>query len=184
MMFVQTQPITLAAFDNFINLPENADRMFELIGGEMVEVTPSNLRSSHYSVRISSPLHAFVSANDLGFVTGEAGGYSVAGERYAPDVAFLSKARQGELTDDAYNPLAPDLAVEIISPTDREDRLRIKISNYLAAGTVVWVVNPKNTTVEVHTPGKPVKILGIDDTLDGGELLPGFTLPVKMIFPA
>ena len=181
-MAVQIQRATIEEFERFIGLPENADRLFEYIGGEIVEV-PSNPYSSYLGARISRHLMDFVEAHDLGYVTGEAGGYMVSGERYAPDVAFVSKARQPQLARTGYNPAPPDLAVEIFSPTDSERRLSVKISNYLAAGTVVAVVYPDEQEIAIHRPGQRVTILGIDDTLDGGDILPGFRLPLKAIFP-
>lgn len=106
----------------------------------------------------------------------------VSGERYAPDVAFISKSRQPELVKEGYNPSPPELAVEGLSPTDSESALRIKVVNYLAAGTLVWVVKPETQTVEVYTPGQPVRVLGIENTLDGGEVLRNFKLPMQTIF--
>lgn len=64
------------------------------------------------------------------------------------------------------------------------EQLRIKIGNYLAAGVWLWVVLLETQQVEVYAPGRPVLILAIDDTLDGGDVLPGFTLPLRAIFPA
>jgi Uma2 family endonuclease len=120
----------------------------------------------------------------LGHVTGVGGGFKLLRDRYAPRVAFVSKDRQPELPKQGYNPIAPDLAVEVVSPTDRERSLRIKIGNYHAAGTIVWVVYFEGQTVEVYPPGQPVRVLNIDDTLDAGDLLPGFTLPLREIFSA
>ena len=106
----------------------------------------------------------------------------VSGERYAPDVAFISVARQPELAKEGYNPNPPELAVEVVSPNDSERKMTRKVVNYLAAGTLVWLVRPEEKQVEVYATGKPVKTLGINDTLDGGTVLPGFTLKVSEIF--
>jgi Uma2 family endonuclease len=177
------QRMTVEDFEAFVDLPENADRNFEFIGGEIVEV-PSNPYSSHIAARIVRYLAAFVDDNNLGHVTTEAGGYKVYGERYAPDVAYISNKRQPELPRHGYNPNAPDLAVEVVSPSDKQEPLLTKVTNYLAAGTVVWVIYPDEKKVSVLLPGQPPKTLTIEDTLDGGDLLPGFSLPVKNIFPA
>jgi Uma2 family endonuclease len=118
-----------------------------------------------------------------GHVTGEQGGYMVAGERYAPDAAFLSKEKQPTLAREGYNPIPLDLAIEVISPTDSERNIAIKVANYLAVGTVVWVMRPEVKEVEVFVPNQPVQVLTVDDVLDGGEVLPGFTLAVKALFP-
>jgi Uma2 family endonuclease len=181
-MVIQTQRYTVADFDRFVALAENADRLFEYIGGEVVEV-PSNPYSSQIAARFLIELGIFLKGQDLGHVTGEAGGYQVSGERYAPDVAFIRKERQPQLVKSGYNPLPPDLAVEVFSPTDSEKKLSIKISNYLAAGTMVVVIYPDEREIAVHRPGQPVILLGPDDTFDGGDVLPGFTVAVKAILP-
>jgi Uma2 family endonuclease len=143
---------------------------------------PSNPYVSHIASLISAELVLFLKGKNLGFVTGEAGGYMVSGERYAPDVAFLAK-RKGPLAAKGYNPLPPDLAVEVLSSAGERDKMRLKIANYLAAGTLIWVVDPDAQTVEVYTPGQRAQKIGIDEVLDGGDVLPGFTLAVKDIFP-
>jgi Uma2 family endonuclease len=175
--------MSVEAFDAYALLPENADRILQYVAGEVVEV-PSNPYASEISSFFIAALLAFVRPRGLGRVTGEAGGYRVMGERYAPDVAFVSKARQAELAREGYNPVAPDLAVEVDFPSTyaSQAQLRIKIANYLAAGTVVWLVLPETKMVEVYAPGQPVRLLRVDDTLDGGAVLPGFTLPLKDIF--
>lgn len=180
-MVIQHTPVTVEEFEAFVALPENAERLFELIGGEVVEV-PSNPYSSKIAARVLIRIGVFVEQNDLGHVTGEAGGYVVSGEKYAPDVAFISKERQPELAHEGYNPSPPDLAVEVVSPSDSRRLLGIKIANYLAAGTVVWVFESATKTVEVYAPGQPVRILDENGVLDGGSVLPGFTLAVKEIF--
>ena len=183
-MAVQTtKPITAEDFETFINLPENADKLFEYVGGEIV-VSPSNPYSSYLASRINRYLMAFVEEHDLGFVTGEAGGFMVSGERYAPDVAYISKERQPELVREGYNPNPPQLAVEVISLSDSDQKLRIKLANFLAAGTLVWVIYPETESVEVYTPGQPVQILSVGDTLDAGNVLSGFTLMISTIFPS
>lgn len=183
-MVVQARRMMVEEFDAFAGLPENADKLFEFIGGETVEV-PSNPFASKISQLIAGELYLFLKGKELGHLTGEAGGYMVSGERYAPDVAFISAAKQPELARQGYNPALPDLAVEVDTPSSYESQqnLNIKVANYLAAGTVVWVVKPESRRVEVYAPGQPVRILGIDGILDGGDVLPGFNLAVKDILP-
>ena len=184
-MAVETGRLTVEEFDRFAALPENADKLFEYIGGEVVEV-PSNPYVSEIAYNIGFAIKLYLRERGIaGHVTGEAGGYMVSGERYAPDVAFISKARQAELATQDYNPNPPELAVEVDFPSTYQSQkdLRTKVVNYLAAGTVVWVVLPETKEVEVYVPGQPRKLVSVDGTLDGGDLLPGFTLPVKEIFP-
>jgi Uma2 family endonuclease len=107
----------------------------------------------------------------------------VGDDRYAPDVAFVAYETQAELARDGYNPIPPDLAVEVLSPTDDPRLVRLKIAGYLSAGTVVWVVDRDARTVEVYLPGETPRLLTQTATLDGGQLLPGFSLPVEQLFP-
>jgi Uma2 family endonuclease len=173
---------TIKQFDEFIQLPSNADKSFEFIGGEIVEVV-SNSYCSEIAANIMIELGGFVKRNKLGRMTSADGGYIVSGEKYIPDIAFISLARQPEPSHETYNPNPPDLVVEVVSPTDQEKNLLIKVANYLAAGTRVWVVRPDSQVIEDYTPGKPVKVTGNEGTISGGSILPGFVLAVKDIFP-
>ncbi len=98
-------------------------------------------------------------------------------------MAFVSKARQPEPSHDTYNPNPPDLAVEVLSPTDDLNVMRFKVAGYLAAGTTVWIVDADKKQVEIYVPGQPPARKSADETLEGGDLLPGFRLAVKEIFP-
>jgi Uma2 family endonuclease len=181
-MTIRKRLFTVNEFEALINLPENADLRFELIDGEIIEV-PSNPYSSAISALIIAAIIAFIKGKDLGYVTGEQGGYIVAGARLAPDVAYISKKRQKALVREGYNPIAPDLAVEVVSPSDDPEVLEAKLKKYAEANVVVWVVYPERQVVDVHTPGQRIASLGISDMLSGGDVLPGFTLPVREIFP-
>jgi Uma2 family endonuclease len=182
-MAVQAQSMTVEEFDRFVDLPENASRLFEYIGGEVVEVV-SSARSSKIALRIGYFIIGYLLQHDIGHATGADGGYRVGIERYIPDVGFISRARLPDLPDLSYIPQAPDLAVEVLSPSNSEKDMRTKVVNYLSVGTVVWVVDPEFKLVEVYQPSQPVKKVRLDDTLDGGEVLPGFTVAVKDLFQA
>lgn len=175
--------MTPTEFDAYADLPENENKILEFIGGEIVEV-PSNRFASKISGIFFGEIYIFLKQNPIGHLTGEAGGFQVFGERYAPDVGFTRKENQTEVAQQGYDPVPPDLAIEVDFPStpQSKDRLRIKVGNYLAAGATVWLAFPETQTIEVYAPGRPVQILGINDTLDGGDVLPGFSLPVKDIF--
>jgi Uma2 family endonuclease len=102
----------------------------------------------------------------------------------APDVAFLSPRRLREVEGvTGYVPGAPDLAVEVISPTDLYLDVEDTIAEWLEHGTqVVFVVNPWRKVVAVHRPGQPVVILGIEDTLSAEDVVPGWSLAVRDLF--
>ena len=182
-MLLPVKTLSAAEFDQFVQLPENAEKLFEYIGGEVTEV-PSNPLASKISIVIASALFQFVTERQLGHVTGEAGGYLVSGERYAPDVAFISKARQESLATEGYNPTPPDLAVEVDLPSTYQSQrqLRIKVANYLAAGTEVWLILPEVRQAEVYAPNQPVRRLSEKDTLEGSGVLAGFSLPLMRLF--
>ncbi|MBC8100832.1 MAG: Uma2 family endonuclease [Armatimonadetes bacterium] len=173
--------VTADEFDHLIAQPEHAERHFELIHGEMVEVV-SNGYSSEIGALLVAVLFNWVQINPLGRVTGADGGYMVNGERYIPDAAYITKASQPARSYAAYNPLPPDVAVEVLSPGNTPAQIRTKVFNYVQAGTVVWLVDPDQQQVEVYAPGQSAQILGMDDTLEGGDLLPGFKLAINTIF--
>ncbi len=179
---VQTHYTTVEDYLRFIALPENDDRRFEYIEGEIVEVV-SNSYCSLVAVRVVGEMFAYVKRTDLGSILGADGGFQVGEDRYIPDVSFISKKRQPTPPHDTFIPNPPDLAVEVLSPTDRPRTIRAKIHNYTAAGTVIWMIDPETKTVEVYTPGQALRTLHLNDTLDGGDVLPGFTLAVRDVFP-
>jgi len=171
-------------FDAFVAAPENADKLFEWIGGEAIEVV-SNPYSSKVAATILGALFVYLKGHNLGHVTGADGGYIVAGERYVPDVAFITYQKQATLSYEAgYNPNPPDLAVEVISPRNTPREVTLKVANYLAAGTTVWVVYPQPQEVHIFVPGRVAQVARRDDHIPGGELLPDFQLAVKEIFSA
>ena len=180
-MVLQTRPMTDADFDRFVALPENADRNFEFIAGEIVEVV-SNSKSSSTAGKLIGRVSVHADDNHLGRVTGADGGYMVFGEKYIPDAAFISYKRQPIDPEVAYNPIAPDLAIEVLSPGNTEIEMTRKIGNYLAAGTVVWAADYVTKTIDVYTPGQPRKTLRVGDFLEGGDVLPGFRLEVAKVF--
>ena len=122
--------------------------------------------------------------HDLGHVTGEGGGYKVSGERYIPNSAFISYTKVVVLPKQGYVPHPPDLVVEVLAFENVMDNktATIKLSNYLAAGTVVWIVRPEDKYVEVHQPGKPVRTVHEKEHLDGGDILPGLSIALRDIF--
>ncbi|MBZ0291337.1 MAG: Uma2 family endonuclease [Anaerolineae bacterium] len=182
-MVIQQKNFTVEAFEAFAQQPENRERRLEYIGGEVVEVV-SNPLSSKIAAKVIIYLGMYLLQNDIGHVTGADGGYRVSGERYIPDAAFISYARQPQLAYvEGYNPNAPDLAVEVLSPGNAEEEMTIKVANYLAAGAVVWMISPAEQQVIVFVPGQPAQRLTVKDTLDGGTVLPGFSCAVRDIFP-
>jgi len=181
-MAVDKQLYSLDDYHAFVERPENQDRIFELIDGEIVEKMPS-FKPSRIAMLIVFFFNLYLREHPLGYVTGEAGGYIMpAGNVVNPDVGYISKERLPE-EPEREAPIPPDLAVEVKSPTDRKRAMRNKAERYLQAGTkIVWLVFPEERLVEVYTVDDDVQTVGIDGTLDGGDMLPGFSLPVREIF--
>lgn len=174
---------TVADFLEFIHRPENLEQNYEFINGEIVPVV-SSPKSSKLAFRIGTFLGVYLMQNDIGHGMTSDGGYVIGEGRYIPDVSFISYEKQpGELQNDqGYVPAVPDFVVEIISPTDRQRDVMAKIGHYLEAGVLVWVIYPEAKQVVVYTSGNPPRVFTVEDTLDGGEVLPGFNLAVKELF--
>ncbi len=181
MIHAPDRIMTADEFEVFAQLPENVDRRLEWHDGEIVELSSSNL-SSRISGRFSAIVGSFIFVNQLGEVTGAQGGYWVNGSRYIPDMAYVSYARQVNPPNTAYNAIAPELAVEVISPSDLWTDIQERIMNYGLAGTVLWLVDPEFEFIQVYTPGQSMVQLSADDTLDGGAVLPGFSVALARIF--
>ncbi len=167
------------AFHAWITAPENTDKTFELVAGAWYEVVP-DWNQSVMITPLVSVMALYVREHQLGAVTGANGGYRVGADFVVPKGAFV---RTDRLTDapriDGYYPVAPDLAIEVLSPTDAPRKVRAKVMNYLQAGTTVWLIDPVDRLVEVYVPGKPAVLLDVAGTLNGGEVLPGFSLPIN-----
>jgi Uma2 family endonuclease len=187
-MVAQERLYTAEEFWEIAQLPENADKRLALVDGEIIEMPPSSQINTVIAMRIGYFFNAFVIPRNLGYVTGADGGYTLTEHNARqPDVAFISKERHPELEGVAF-PIAPDLAVEVISPSESSNDVLKKVQRYIDAGTrIVWAVYPREKTIYVWQAapysGLHVQTFGIDDTLDGGEVLPGFTLEVRDIFP-
>lgn len=174
---------TIDEFEAFIARPEHADRLFELIDGEIVEKVPTEEHSLVVG-DIYVSLRLFVDEYDLGRVAFEVRRKMPHDDHNArlPDVEFTSKERLLPVVKRGAVPQMPDLAVEVQSPSDSPKKLLDKAAYYLANGTrMVWLVYPDKRLVEVLTADDRQFFTG-DDTLTGGDVLPGFSLPVKNIF--
>jgi Uma2 family endonuclease len=182
-MAVQNETTTIAEFETFLARAENRDRLFELINGEIVEKVVTQAHGV-IAARIVVRLGGFVEANKLGLVMVEVH-HKVPGDEHnerIPDIAFTSSERVLKVEHGAV-PQMPDLAVEIKSPNDRYIEMREKAAYYVANGArMVWLIFPEKRLVEVYQPVADVQILNEHDIIEGGDVLPGFSLAVKDIF--
>jgi Uma2 family endonuclease len=158
-----------------------------LIRGELYEMSPTGWRHGQLAARTTRYLFEYVEAHKLGVVLAAETGFVLTRDPdtvLAPDVAFVRNERvPPEEAQDRFARLAPDLAVEIVSPSDRGPDVHEKVMEYLEAGVrLVWIVHPRPHTVTLYTPDRTGRILTESEALDGGEVLPGFRLALTSLF--
>lgn len=174
-----TQQITIADVER--NPP---DGNWELIDGEIVPVNPTSYRAARVTARIVRLLDEYAETHKLGEVVGPDGGFVIFPDEntlVAPDVSFVASHRVPLSVDqEHFARLAPDLLVEVMSPSDRmTDALR-KIALYQEAGvTVIWLVEPGPRTISVFQPDHPPRRLAGDEIITAEALLPGFQMTVE-----
>lgn len=176
----------LVTADELFRMPNNAYRL-ELIEGEVRQMSPGGGAHGYVGIEIASRLANFARQHDLGCVIGAETGYVI--DRHpdtvlAPDVSFLTKqqiAKSG--IPDAFYPSAPALVVEVVSPNDTAEEVDDKMRRWFAAGVELgWVIYPKGRTVTVYRGLSDIRVLKGDDTLDGGNVVPGFNCRVGELF--
>ena len=158
----------------------------ELVKGELVRMAPTGYLHGFVEVRFGKVLSIFVDERKLGHVlSGEVGLYTgrdpdtVRGA----DVTFISNERLAQVQSHSYLDVAPELIVEVMSPDDRWYDINDKLAEYFDVGVqIVWVADPQRRQVRVYRSLTEIEILGVDDTLSGGEVLPGFGVAVAELF--
>lgn len=181
-MAVQKKLYTVAEFEAFIARPENKERLFELVEGKIVQKVVTEEHGFIAGVFITE-INLYLRQNKIGRAGVEVS-YRVPGDEHnerLPDISVRIDTSKPIVKE---GPIAgmPDLAIEIKSPGDSYKELLDKAAYYLANGTrLVWLVYPEKKLIEVLSPDSR-QLLDINDTLDGGDVLPGFTIAVKAIF--
>ena len=159
----------------------------ELVGGGLVVMAPAGGRHGQVTHTLALFIGVHVRNRNLGRVFAAETGFVLRRDPdtvRAPDVAFVAHGRLGvEETPAGFLELAPDLAVEVVSPGDSTAAIRDKVRDWLDAGTrLVWMVRPRTRTVDVHRAARPAETLRDGDVLDGGSVLEGFAVPVRDLF--
>ena len=182
-MVTTTRPVTA---EELQRMPADGFR-YELVRGELRKMPPAGQIHGEYAISIAVSLANYVKAKGLGKIYAADTGFLLESDPdhvRAPDAAFVSNDRLkqiGESTGFARG--APDLAVEVISPNDRYTDVDEKVADWLEAGTLtVVVVNPRNRTVKVHRSPNDITTLEESDSLDVGDVLPGWRMAIKDIF--
>lgn len=157
-------------------------------------MSPAGWKYGGIALWLGRKVGDFVDENELGMTTAAETGFILyknpdpAGKDTvrAPDVGFIAASRAPADLDelpDGYVPFAPDLAIEVVSPNDEKDEIEEKVAQYLKYGTrLVWVMYSAQKEVKVHASHQKPRTLKVGDTLDGGDVLPGFRLAVRDIF--
>lgn len=187
-MTIEVRRMTVDQFEAFADTPENADRLLELVDGEISEKMPTEYHGI-IVLNIGGELRAFVLAHDLGRVGVEIRHRNPddAFNARIPDISFTSKSRLSDVVTRGSVPQLPDLAVEVKSPDDSYLQMRAKAAWFIAHGTrMVWLVYPEKRLVEVfyrdENGAESIDIFTSSESVDGLDVLPGFALPLAVIF--
>ena len=176
-----TEQITTAEQLFTANLPH-----CELIGGELVMMSPAGFDHGRFASRIVAALENHVTQQGLGVVTTAEAGFQLAHDPdtvRAPDVAFVRAERIPAGGVKGFFQGAPDIAVEVVSPSDRPNEVAAKVQDWLHADcSLVWIVDPESRTITVHGNHNKVTVLTATETLIGGDVLPEFSMPVAEVF--
>jgi Uma2 family endonuclease len=174
-----------ATVQDVIAIHDRENRLCELVDGVLVEKIMA-FKESCLAVLLAGLLRSYVVPRKLGVIAGEGGMMEMAsGLVRIPDVSFVSWRRfpNRRIPDEPVPNLAPDLAVEVLSPGNTKKERERKLQDYFDAGVLlVWFVDPRKRTVKVYTSPDQFTLLRQNQTLDGGAVLPGFSLPLRELF--
>jgi Uma2 family endonuclease len=178
-----TKPMTA---DDLLAMPSD-DYRYELVKGELVRMPPTGFDHGKVAMNIGATLHDYVKRNKLGQVCAAETGFILRQQPdtvRAPDVAFIRREQLEKIgSQKGYWIGAPDLAVEVTSPGDTISEVEEKVEEWMGAGTrMVWVISPKLHTVTVYRSLTDIVTLSEKDTLDGGDVVPGFQINIDEIF--
>ena len=172
--------------DELLMMPGDGYR-YELVKGQLLKMAPTGYEHGVRTVELTTILHSFIKAHDLGVVCAAETGFLLTQNPdtvRAPDIAFISRQRvqqAGRVKSYWLGP--PDLAVEVTSPGDTVREVENKVAEWLEAGTrMVWVVSSKFRMVTSYTSLTDVRTFTEKDILDGGDVVPGFKINVGEIF--
>ncbi len=162
------------------------DKEYEIVAGQPEEKTMGGARHGGVGTRLIVRLGSHVEAHQLGGVYGPDATFQIGENQRIPDVAFVSAARLPAAGEpEGIWPMAPDLAVEIISPNDLYEKVISKVEEYLASGVrQVWLISPEHRTVTIYHAPTHTTILTEADDLVSEELLPGFRCRIADLFRA
>lgn len=170
----------------FMALPDDGQH-YEIVNGELIDMGNLGAKHGYIAIILSSALFAVVMAQKLGALFDSSTAFKMKnGNKRSPDISFFAKERLQELDDlpTGFLDGAPDLAIEILSPTNTIEEIDSKLAEYFENGArLVWVINPNQHHVLVYRSAQePDRLLKSIDALDGEDVIPGFSLPVADLF--
>ena len=172
---------TVAEFEELYGYDKN----YDLIDGKVVEVSPAGRRHGRVGTMLAAYLGMYVMEHKLGETHGADTGWVLAVNTVrAADVAFITSERLADLDEDGFIPVPPDLAVEVVSPSDFGPEIKKKVELYHNAGVpLVWTIHPIKKIVKIYRLNDPeITTLTADDELDGEDIVPGFKLKISKLF--
>jgi Uma2 family endonuclease len=181
-----TTTLRRSTASELFEMPDDGFR-YELVKGELRRMSPAGGEHGAVVFNFSLLLGQHLKVNDLGQGFGAETGFKIASDPdtvRAADIAFVRRERIPETgIPKNFWKLAPDLAVEVVSPGDASSEVNEKVEDWLEAGTrAVWIVDPRRRVVSVYRSMTDVTRLSEDDELEGGEVVPGFRCKVSEIF--
>jgi Uma2 family endonuclease len=178
--------LTVSEFYEFVNAPENAGRSFELVRGEVIEVSRPTRPHGAICANIGRILGNFTFRKKKGYIVCNDCGVILEYDPdmvRGPDVAYYDDVQDFEDLPEKWGDIAPRLAVEVLSPNDTARYITEKVGDYLTNGVdVVWVVDPEARTFAIYSRTEGVISLTEKDTITGGDVLPGFKCKVAAFF--
>jgi len=171
--------------EEYARLPDDDFYRDELSRGRLVREPGPGQEHGRVQAMLGGLLARYAREHGLGYVVSESGFIL---ERHpdtvrGPDVAFVARGRYGDTPPRRWAEFAPDLAVEILSPSDRPARMAEKVAQYFGAGTrTVWLIDPEERIAVVHASPTAVRVLREGEELDGGEVIPGFRCRLADLF--
>ncbi len=179
--------IALVSAAELLAMPTGMGKRYELVAGELREMSPSGWRHGRVTSRLNTRLGSYVEERELGVVFGAETGFRLASNPdtvRAPDISFIAKQNLPEREpNDGFWPGPPDLAVEVLSPGDRTGEVDEKIDAWLSAGcAAVWVVDPKLRTVTIYLSRSDIQVKAAGDVLQGEPVVPGFSCEIDELF--
>jgi Uma2 family endonuclease len=172
-----------ATIEDLLRMPEDGNK-YELVDGEIL-MSPTGFRHSAVGMKIGYFVMAYLEERPIGYgFAADVGVHFPNGNVRSPDFTYVGaeKLPGGEMPE-TYGKVIPDLAVEVLSPSDSMTQVGRKIGEYFEQGVpLVWLVDPKKKTVTVYRSLTDAKQLTVDDVLTAEPVLPGFAVPVRSIF--